>query len=103
MIILLHPEAESEMAAAAKYYETQRPTLGFDFLTEASRAFDTVAASSEAWPSWPGVPQHLGLRRFVLPRFPFAIAFRTTESYIDVYALAHFRRRPNYWLARVSR
>jgi len=39
-----------------------------------------------------------------LRRFPYLIYYRVvTDSLILVYAVAHARRRPGYWLGRVNR
>jgi hypothetical protein len=40
------------------------------------------------------------MRRFVLPRFPYAIAYQVHSNFIAVLAIAHAKRRPLYWIAR---
>jgi hypothetical protein len=44
----------------------------------------------------------LGVRRFLLPRFPFAIGYVVEGETITVLAVTHLRRRPGYWLRRVA-
>ena len=42
------------------------------------------------------------IRRFVLRRFPFAIAYDALPDELVVLAIAHALRRPSYWLARTE-
>jgi toxin ParE1/3/4 len=44
----------------------------------------------------------LGVRRFVMSRFPFALPYLVIEEQVVVLAVAHLRRRPGYWLRRIS-
>src|SRR5882762_4975331 len=53
-----------------------------------------IAEAPRRWPA--GVH---GTRRFLLHRFPFAVAYRELRSIIQVLAVAHARRRPGYWRA----
>ena len=39
-------------------------------------------------------------RRAVLNRFPYLVVFREHEFHIQIVAIAHGRRRPNYWKSR---
>jgi hypothetical protein len=40
------------------------------------------------------------VRRFLLKRFPFAIVYEVVSSDIQILAVAHARRRPQYWKKR---
>ena len=42
------------------------------------------------------------IRRALLDRFPYAIAFEQRGDSLMILAFAHLRRRPLYWLARAS-
>lgn len=42
------------------------------------------------------------VRRFPLRRFPFFIIYREHDNYIEIVALAHMSRKPNYWRSRIS-
>lgn len=57
-----HPEFEHDLIAAARYYETQRPRLGGEFLDEAESAVETIMSAPLRWPARIG-----GVRRFILP------------------------------------
>jgi hypothetical protein len=97
-----HPEADIEVESAALWYEDRQIGLGQDFLNELDRAFTLILESPDVWPLWPGVPESLGIRRFLLARFPYGIAYDFTEAGVIVYAVAHFARRPGYWRDRLS-
>jgi hypothetical protein len=100
--ILSHPEADTEVESAALWYEDRQIGLGQDFLSELDRAFTLIVESPGVWPLWPGVPESLGIRRFLLSRFPYGIAYDFTEAGVIVYAVAHLARRPGYWRDRLS-
>jgi plasmid stabilization system protein ParE len=98
----LHPEADAEVDSAVDWYEAQRPGLGAEFFAELRRDLGIVAAAPRSWPLWPGAHmQALGVRRFVMSRFPFALPYLVIEEQVVVLAVAHLRRRPGYWLRRV--
>jgi len=41
-------------------------------------------------------------RRRVLRRFPYSIVFLLEPAEIVIVAVAHHKRRPGYWIGRVS-
>ncbi len=40
------------------------------------------------------------IRRCVLPKFPYYVAYEVLASEVIVLAVAHARRRPFYWINR---
>jgi hypothetical protein len=100
--VRLHPGASADLMAAGDWYEVQVPGLGLDLVEEFDRALDAIAERPATWPLWPGVGEEVGVRRFLLARFPFAIAYIVEVDEIVVLALAHLRRRPGYWLGRLA-
>jgi hypothetical protein len=51
------------------------PGLGGDLASELDRAFEMILHNPKTWPLWPATPPTLGIRRFLLAQFPFAVAF----------------------------
>lgn len=99
----LHPEAAGEVEAAVDWYDAQRVGLGAEFFAELRKSLQTLADNPRASPSWPdGRASALGVRRFLMERFPFAIPYLVLEELVVVLAVAHVRRRPGYWLTRVD-
>ena len=100
MRVRLHPGAAEDLGAAGDWYESQVPGLGLDLMDEVQRALDAICERPETWPLWPGIAQDVGVRRFLLARFPFAIAYVVEAEDLVVLAIAHVRRRPGDWLGR---
>src|ERR1019366_5879929 len=46
---------------------------------------------------------HRPYRRKILKRFPYVVFFRAESDTIEVVAVAHAKRRPGFWLARLPR
>ncbi len=103
MRIRLHPDAERDLESAGDWYDQQRPGLGADLAEELEHALDAIAERPSTWPLWPGIAVELEVRRFLLARFPFAVAYVAQPEEITVLAVAHLRRRPGYWLERLTR
>ena len=95
--IVLHPAAEAEMLAAARYYEVCQPGLGGRFLDEVLRAGVRITDNPAAWSVVSG-----SIRRCLLNHFPFGVMFRIETERIYVLAVMHLRREPNYWRSRVG-
>jgi plasmid stabilization system protein ParE len=83
------------------WYDEQRPGLGGEFVAEVTAVLERIAATPHLFPLWPGVSAMLEpVRRAVMHRFPYGVAFESHLDHILVLAIAHGRRRPLYWLAR---
>ncbi len=100
MRIVVHKKAEEEVEAAVHWYEERQQGLGTDLLIELDRAFVAIAESPKTWPAWPDVKPSLGIRRFLLSRFPYGVAYRESEDRLMIIAIPHMHRRPAYWKQR---
>lgn len=101
MRLALLAEAEAELEHAATWYDDQSDGLGDELVVIAREAMVVVAESPDTWPAWPGAPARIPpIRRFLLPRFPYALAYQTFPDLIAVLAVVHLRRRPLYWIGR---
>ena len=85
-------EALEEAEAAARWYAERSVTAAAAFSSELDAAESAIARLPEAWP-----PFDHGTRRYLLQRFPFSVEDRR----ILIVAVAHARRRPGYWQARI--
>ena len=96
MTVEFHPAAAEEFLAAVEYYRTALPELGERFYQAVRHATDLAAAHPEA-----GSPRGTsGVRRLVLVGFPYDLVYWERAEMVEVIALAHHRRRPNYWRDR---
>lgn len=89
-------EAADEFRAAALYYESQQAGLGDDFTSEVEHAVQRIALTPQAFP----LHGSSGLRKYVLPRFPYTLFYLELPDRIWIGAVAHQRRRPGYWSHR---
>jgi plasmid stabilization system protein ParE len=90
-------EALQEVEAAARWYAERSVTAAAAFSTEMDAAESAIARLPEAWPAF----EHR-TRRYLLQRFPFSIVYRVEDRRILIVAVAHARRRPGYWQARIQ-
>lgn len=103
MRVELLAEAEAELDDAAAWYDERREGLGDEFLLGAHDALLVISEAPESWPRRPGSPARIPpIRRFVLPRFPYSIAYQTYPNFISVLAIVHGSRRPLYWVGRAG-
>ncbi|CAN5472528.1 type II toxin-antitoxin system RelE/ParE family toxin [soil metagenome] len=93
--VAFHPQAEAEFASATEFYRVERPTLAREFAGELERAVEFVRVNPEA-----GTPIRGAIRRWLIRRFPYSIIYREEENRIYILAVAHQRRRPEYWSDR---
>jgi plasmid stabilization system protein ParE len=90
--IILHSEAEAEILGALAWYQQRSGLAARAFVQELTHVVRLAAQSPGTW------PLHIGnTRRVVFPRFPFSLVFRMRGEAVEVVALAHQRRRPDYW------
>lgn len=93
----LHPAAESEHLESVAYYESKRAGLGASYLAEFERVMRTVCEAPHRYP----IEKEPDVRRIRMKRFPYIVLFRESSGSIQVLAVAHNRRRPQYWMDRL--
>jgi plasmid stabilization system protein ParE len=89
--------AREELATAVRWFEEQRSGLGAEFYGEVVATTDRLRAFPEG--GTPISPDQL-TRRVIVSRFPYQVVYRLTPTEIVVLAVAHLKRRPNYWKDR---
>jgi hypothetical protein len=101
-IVRLGPDALSEIDDTYHWYEALRLGLGLEFLEAVEDALEILRAGEVSLSLWPGISSRFKARRALLQRFPFGLAYTTqADGTIRVWALAHLKRRPGYWLKRL--
>src|SRR5439155_26615387 len=81
MRLIYHPDAETELIKAARYYESRVATLGAQFLDEADGA---VAKILEAPERWRIIEENV--RSYPMPRFPYSIYYRAFPDRVHILA-----------------
>jgi plasmid stabilization system protein ParE len=100
MRVVIQPEASTELEDAFRWYENKAEDLGHDFLEEIDRGIAAIRRMPTVWPLY---QKDLGVRRFLVHRFPFGILYRVISDEIQVIAIMHLRRKPGYWTGRARR
>lgn len=97
MSYLFHPAAEAEFLESVGYYESKVPGLGGALIKEFEALADLVALTPKGWQ----IELEPDIRRAPLQRFPLSIVYRENPSAFQILAVAHNRRRPQYWFGRL--
>ena len=97
MSYFFHPAAEAEHLETIAYFELKRPGLGATYLTEFEQVMKIVCKAPHRYP----VEKEPDIRRIRMKIFPFTVLYRESSGSIQVLAVAHHRRRPQYWLGRL--
>ena len=91
------PAARRELDDAIDFYDQQRIGLGDEFLDEVEHAVALLTENTEL-----GRGLRENHRFFLLYRFPFRLVYALEDSGIRIIAVAHQKRRPDYWRRRVE-
>ena len=92
---VFRPAAAAEVEEAYRWYESQRPGLGDEFLGAVQAALDSVVAHPEVFSVL-----HRDTRRALLKRFPYGRYYRLLGENIVVVAGFHAKRDPKEWRSR---
>ena len=90
-------DAEIELAAAALYYESKRAGLGVELVAAVDAVLARIRDEPATFQAW---HPSTSTRRAVVPRFPFVVFFTVVGDTVGVWAIAHAKRRPGYWVGR---
>jgi hypothetical protein len=90
-----HPSAESEYLSQIAYYEEKRAGLGAYFVSDFERTVSKVSTKPSMYKQ---VDENLYL--VSLQVFPFNLLYQMLNDQPQILAVAHKRRKPNYWQDR---
>jgi toxin ParE1/3/4 len=91
-----HSKAEEELDEAVAYYQRQREGLGLDLQAEIEKATHRIQQN----PRTHGLYKNTDFRKCVIQRFPYTIFYQELDDRIWIAAVAHQKRKPDYWLGR---
>ena len=97
MSYFFHPAAEAEHLESVAFYESKQPGLGAVYLAEFENVMKRVCEGPDRYP----IEMEPDIRRILMNRFPFSVLYREKDGIVQVLAVAHQRRRPQYWLGRL--
>ena len=89
--------AEAELFKEISYYAAIRPELGARFEQAVADAVRAAVAKPER-----SAPRSKNTRRWLVKGFPFCVIYRVSRDEVLIAAVAHLRRRPDYWASRLE-
>jgi plasmid stabilization system protein ParE len=93
--IVVRPQSELDIQAAAVWYEDQQSRLGVRFLDELDLVFQRIAENPLQFPRL-----EYEVHRALLHRFPYGVYFLAVAEEIRVLAVLHRHRQPEMWKSR---
>jgi hypothetical protein len=91
-------EAKIEILEAIEYYEKKSHGLGIDLKNEIKSSIEIIRRFPECC-----ILRNDETRRFLLNRFPYLLIYFYHKKHIWIIALAHCKRKPEYWIARKTK
>jgi toxin ParE1/3/4 len=93
-------EALEEVDEATFYYETREEGLGEQFSESLRQCVLAIEANPHRYARVESSSPGRVLRNLSLERFPYRVIYEARPEGIVVIAVAHHRRRSNYWKRR---
>ncbi len=94
--IVFHAEAKADLISAIAHYDGLGDGLGDELRDEVERAAQRISDR----PSSFSRSADQGHMKCVLKRFPYTLHFVEFDGLIEIMAVAHHRRDPDYWKQR---
>lgn len=91
-----HPEALEEADNATLFYKKQQPGLEKRFFEALEDAIARIRRNPLLYRIVGGE-----IRKCRLLRFPYAVIFRINNDFIEIIAVMHLKRQPDYWKSRI--
>ena len=95
-VVEFHIEAALEYDSTFEWYLERSELAAARFIVEIQLGLLAIVENPQRWPLG-----HRGTRKFILPNFPFSLIYRDLPSRIQIVAVAHGKRRPDYWKGRL--
>jgi plasmid stabilization system protein ParE len=93
----LHPEAALEHEQQVAFYEERQYGLGVRY----HLAFRSAVAKACSTPRRFKIVRPPDIRKINFQRFPFNLIYRELGGAVQVLAVTHHRRSPEYWVGRL--
>jgi len=93
--LVVQPQSDLDIQAAAVWYEDQRSGLGSRFLDELDLVFQRIKDNPQQFPRVEG-----DAHRALLRHFPYGVYFLPESEDIKVLAVLHLHREPDMWKSR---
>ena len=91
-----HPEALLEANESAKFYEEKQEGLGKRFVEALTDAITRIRRRPELFGR-----VDANIRKCRILRFPYGVICRDKKKSVEIIAVMHLKRKPDYWKKRV--
>ena len=91
-----HPAAMAEFEAAFDWYLDRSPAAAAEFAAEMTRAIARIARAPLLF-----AEGQCRTRRYNFHHFPYSVVYLDDPSMVQIAAVMHSRRRPEYWKTRL--
>jgi len=95
--IEFHPGAERDLVEGFEWYAERNPDSAIAFRSAILNARSVIIRSPKTWPSY-----HSGTQKYKVKHFPYKVIFLVSGNLIQIVAVAHDRRRANFWSDRLK-
>ena len=92
------PDAEADLRAGSRFYQSREKGLGKEFRHEFREACTEIVSNPLAFPEYEGGD----VRVYIMSRFPYSIVYAIKSEVIGIVALIHHSRGPTYWNRRLA-
>ena len=96
--VLIHAGAKAEWEEAADYYAACAPELARAFVAHVCESLDRIAKMPNAFPAY----LQTRAQKCIVARFPYLVFFVQLKDVIWIVAIAHSKRKPDYWGDRLA-
>jgi len=100
VIFRIHEQARAEAIEAAERYAIERTGLGDKFTDYVNSTLQKIERSPHRFAKLETVKIEGEIRRVLLPKFPYLVIYEVHDDLVNVLAVAHASRRPDYWTDR---
>ena len=97
MIFRFLEPAEAEFLEGIAHYASIRADLGISFQEAVAAAVGHAVEHPEH-----GAPRSKNTRRRLVKGFPFGVIYRAGATEVVIVAVAHQRKRAEYWAKRIG-
>ena len=94
--VIVHSQARAELDEAMAFYEQQKMGLGLVLQAAVERTIGRIQRNPHLGSPYKATE----FRYYLVRRFPYIIFYADLEEAIWIVAVAHGRRRPDYWRRR---
>lgn len=95
--IRFHPEFDSDVLAAADWYDQRQADLGTDFVTNVRKAVSELIADPVR-----RTLMEYGIRYWPIGRFPYVVFYDFTDTELVVLGVMHTSQESDKWQMRGS-